>query len=210
MGRATSAMSNPVGEPPAGAPPAGAPPPAEGDETSKLNQELGFLRGEHQHLKMQIHQLEHLNHLMRVAPNPNPVHNPDWSQHRNPDDGSLYYFNKTTNESVWDKPADFNPQLINRANANSKGPRGANLFVVRKLRRDEYDSFADADLRTAFEKFGTVLRCEMTTDPATGWSKGFGFVSFTEPEAADAALASMHNAWVEGKQMRIEKTKADE
>jgi RNA recognition motif-containing protein len=65
-------------------------------------------------------------------------------------------------------------------------------------------------LRTAFEKFGTVWRCEMTSDPATGWSKGFGFVSFSEPEAADAAMSSMHNSYIDGKQMRIEKTKADE
>ena len=55
-----------------------------------------------------------------------------------------------------------------------------------------------------------MLRCEMTSDPATGWSKGFGFVSFSEPEAADAAMASMHNSYIDGKQMRVEKTKADE
>ena len=93
--------------------------------------------------------------------------------------------------------------------ASTKGPPGANLFVVRKLRRGEYDSFADKDLNEAFSKYGTVLRCEMTTDPATGWSKGFGFVSFSEVEAADAAIAAMNGGWLAGKQMKLEKTKED-
>lgn len=60
-----------------------------------------------------------------------------------------------------------------------KGPPGANLFVVRKLRRGEYDDFKAEDLKEAFSTYGTVTRAEMTTDRETGWSRGFGFVSFS-------------------------------
>ena len=56
--------------------------------------------------------------------------------------------------------------------SKQKGPPGANLFVVRKMRRGEYDEFNDNDLRNEFGKFGTVTRAEMTMDKETGWSKG--------------------------------------
>jgi len=81
--------------------------------------------------------------------------------------------------------------------------------VVRKLRREEYDEFNDMDLRAAFEKHGEVLRCEMSIDSATGWSKGFGFVSFAEVQGAENAIGAMNGAWLAGKQMKVEKTKED-
>jgi len=124
-----------------------------------------------------------------------------------PEDGvTKYYFNKETQESVWEKPADFNPGSAGAsrggAGAGTKGPPGANLFVVRKLRREEYDEFNDMDLREAFGKYGEVMRCEMSIDSATGWSKGFGFVSFADPTAADAAIGAMNGSWLAGKQMK--------
>merc|ERR1719152_1110322 len=91
----------------------------------------------------------------------------------------------------------------------SKGPPGANLFVVRKMRRGEFDEFYDDDLRETFGRFGTLLRAEITLDKDTGVSKGFGFVSFTEPGAADAAMAALNGAMIGGRQIRIEKTAED-
>lgn len=80
----------------------------------------------------------------------------------------------------------------------TKGPPGANLFVVRKMRRGEYDTFNSEDLRREFSRYGTVTRAEITIDKDTGWSKGFGFVSFDSVEAADAALAAIHGSWMDG------------
>jgi len=37
----------------------------------------------------------------------------------------------------------------------------------------------------------------------------FGFVSFTSPIEADAALAAIHGSWVDGREMKVEKTKED-
>ena len=77
------------------------------------------------------------------------------------------------------------------------------------MRRGEFDDFYDQDLREAFERFGTLLRAEITLDKETGVSKGFGFVSYDNVQSADAAMASMNGAMIGGKQIRIEKTAED-
>lgn len=77
------------------------------------------------------------------------------------------------------------------------------------MRRGEYDDFNDQQLQEAFERFGQLVRAEITVDKETGVSKGFGFVSYSTPEAADAAMASMNGALIGGKQIRIEKTSED-
>ena len=91
----------------------------------------------------------------------------------------------------------------------AKGPPGANLFVMRKMRRGEYDDFNDEDLRQAFERFGPIIRAEITLDKETGVSKGFGFVSFATLEAADAAIAAMNGAMIAGKRLSVERTSED-
>ena len=91
--------------------------------------------------------------------------------------------------------------------SNVKGPPGANLFVVRKMRRGEYDEFNDEDLRREFSKYGAVTRAEMTIDKETGWSKGFGFVSFSMVQEADMALQAIHGSWMAGREMKVEKTR---
>ena len=77
---------------------------------------------------------------------------------------------------------------------------------VRKMRRGEFDEFYDHDLRQAFERFGNLVRAEIALDKDTGVSKGFGFVSYSEVAAADAAMAAMNGAMVAGRQVRIKKT----
>ena len=180
-------------------------------------------------------------------------HNPDWSEQVNPENGQRYFWNARTGESTYTRPPDFNPQGARAAAGGmgqltqQKGPAGANLFIVRKMRRGEYDAFNDMDLHREFSKcaartpsadaprararsvgmargegsraarsrphsprrFGKVTRAEMTLDKETGWSKGFGFVSFASVAEADAALAGLHGSWVDGREMKVEKTKED-
>ena len=177
----------PPGAPSAADPPQ-APPGAPADETGRLNHELSFLRQEHQQLKMQIQQFEYMNHVLRYAPAANPIHNPDWSQHRNPEDGSLYYFNKKTNESVWDKPIDFNPQLLAKPGSNQKGPRGANLFVVRKLRCFFFSVLLCA---RSFSAFFAYARC-----PSASFASARS-VSTTDAASLAGVMSTTHS------QMRI-------
>ena len=131
-----------------------------------------------------------------------PPHNPDWSEQEH--EGAIYYWNSRTGESTYTRPTDFNPSAP--PPHSTKGPPGANLFIQRKMRRGEYDQFSDEDLRREFGQFGNVTRAEMTIDRENGWSKGFGFVSFSTVEEADAAMKALNGQVLAGKEMKVERT----
>lgn len=80
-----------------------------------------------------------------------------------------------------------------------EGPVGANLFIYHL----PYD-LTDADLATAFSPFGTVLSAKVYMDKNTGESKGFGFVSYDAPGAADAAIASMNGFQIGPKRLKVQ------
>eukprot|EP00928_Gymnodinium_smaydae_P094313 TRINITY_DN789_c2_g1_i1.p1 TRINITY_DN789_c2_g1~~TRINITY_DN789_c2_g1_i1.p1 ORF type:complete len:225 (-),score=44.61 TRINITY_DN789_c2_g1_i1:127-801(-) len=67
-------------------------------------------------------------------------------------------------------------------------------------------------LQEYFEKFGTITDVVVMTDRGTGRSRGFGFVSFDEPEAVDEVM-SMHQdhqiqgKWIDCKRATAEGTK---
>jgi len=139
----------------------------------------------HQQMQMQAHHQQMQQQQPQQAPA--AAHNAQWTEQVNPENGGTYYWNQVTGESTWTRPADYNPSAAGGGaprpaggggggggggGPNTKGPPGANLFVVRKMRRGEFDEFNDNDLRTEFGKFGTVTRAEMTMDKETGWSKG--------------------------------------
>eukprot|EP00993_Chasmostoma_nieuportense_P005299 NODE_592_length_2042_cov_101.207833_g550_i0.p1 GENE.NODE_592_length_2042_cov_101.207833_g550_i0~~NODE_592_length_2042_cov_101.207833_g550_i0.p1 ORF type:complete len:612 (+),score=174.25 NODE_592_length_2042_cov_101.207833_g550_i0:113-1948(+) len=54
------------------------------------------------------------------------------------------------------------------------------------------ENIDDAKLREAFESFGVIISAKVMRDSTTGVSKGFGFVSFREPEEANKAVAQMN------------------
>jgi len=58
-------------------------------------------------------------------------------------------------------------------------------------------------LRAAFEPHGEVREAVVITDRETGRSRGFGFVTMNSPEEAEAARASMDNASVDGRTIRV-------
>lgn len=176
-------------------------------------------QAQHMHQQQQYAMQHQQQQRPAAAPNPMPAaHTSAWSEQINPENGAVYYWNATTGESTYTRPAEFNPPAGGGAAAAGavgpdgttlKGPPGANLFIVRKMRRGEYDTFTDEDLRREFGKFGTVTRAEMTIDKETGWSKGYGFVSFAHPQEADAALNAVHGSWMAGREMKVEKTNED-
>ena len=73
----------------------------------------------------------------------------------------MYYYNATTGQSSWERPADMGQK---RPGGKSKGPPGANLFIACK--GSHY--LGDEQLRQSFEPYGQVLRAEMTVDKDTG------------------------------------------
>ena len=98
---------------------------------------------------------------------------------------------------------------------SGSGVAGTSLAIVFcGMHKEEFDADfnrdtqfnRDQELRTAFQRFGAVMRAEITLDKDTGMSKGFGFVSFSTAAEADAVMAAMDGALVGGRQIRIEKT----
>ncbi len=61
----------------------------------------------------------------------------------------------------------------------------------------------DVGLRSAFEKFGEVLEAKVVVDRDTGRSRGFGFVTFADGEAANKATAEMDGAELDGRPIRV-------
>mmetsp|Transcript_46595 Transcript_46595/g.76076 ORF Transcript_46595/g.76076 Transcript_46595/m.76076 type:complete len:506 (+) Transcript_46595:170-1687(+) len=86
----------------------------------------------------------------------------------------------------------------------SEGPPGANLFIYHIP-----NYFKDPDLAGLFAPFGTVLSAKVFVDRNTGENKGFGFVSFDTPAAAEQAIASMNGALVAGKRLKVQHKKAN-
>lgn len=61
----------------------------------------------------------------------------------------------------------------------------------------------DAGLKTAFEAFGAVEDAKIITDRETGRSRGFGFVTFADPKAAEMAIKEMDNTELDGRTINV-------
>ena len=62
---------------------------------------------------------------------------------------------------------------------------------------------SDEGLREAFEAFGDVTEAKIITDRETGRSRGFGFVTFTTSEAAEAAIEGMNGQSLDGRTLIV-------
>ena len=62
---------------------------------------------------------------------------------------------------------------------------------------------SDQGLQDAFTEFGEVADAKVITDRDTGRSRGFGFVTFEDPAAADAAMAAMDGTNLDGRTIRV-------
>ena len=72
--------------------------------------------------------------------------------------------------------------------------QGVNLFV-----KNLDDGLDDDQLREHFAEYGTITSARVMREPATGTSRGFGFVCFSSPEEAAKAVTEMNNKLVLGK-----------
>lgn len=61
----------------------------------------------------------------------------------------------------------------------------------------------DEGLRNAFQRFGEIAEAKVITDRETGRSRGFGFVTFTDDEAADNAINEMNGTQLEGRTIQV-------
>jgi RNA recognition motif-containing protein len=59
------------------------------------------------------------------------------------------------------------------------------------------------DLQDAFSAHGTVTETNLMTDPATGRSRGFAFVTMATPEEARAAAEALNGAQLDGRNLTV-------
>ena len=80
------------------------------------------------------------------------------------------------------------------------GPPGANLFVLGLP-----DTFSDEDLMQLFSQCGQLAEVRVSFDHHTHKSKGYGFVSYYNTQAADLAMQMFNGYNVGNKTLKIEK-----
>jgi len=68
----------------------------------------------------------------------------------------------------------------------------------------------DEALREAFAPHGEISEAVVITDRDTGRSRGFGFVTFEDDEAADQAVAALNGTELDGRTIRVDVTQAKE
>jgi len=71
-------------------------------------------------------------------------------------------------------------------------------------------SVTEADLRAAFEAFGTVDRASVITDRDSGRSKGFGFVEMPDNSEADAAIKALNETALDGRNIKVNEARPRE
>jgi RNA recognition motif-containing protein len=97
--------------------------------------------------------------------------------------------------------AQFSDLSLGSSHNNSKdvrGPEGANLFVY-----NIPEGYTEADLNSLFGNFGRVISSRVQRDISTGVSKGFGFVSFSDPSSAATAIAALDGFNIHNKRLTV-------
>jgi len=62
----------------------------------------------------------------------------------------------------------------------------------------------DEALREAFAVHGEISEAVVISDRDTGRSRGFGFVTFEDDEAADKAIAALNGTELDGRTIRVD------
>lgn len=65
----------------------------------------------------------------------------------------------------------------------------------------------ESDLHELFSQAGAVESARIITDRDTGRSRGFGFVEFADPAAAEAAIAKFNGYQVDGRALTVNEAK---
>ena len=68
----------------------------------------------------------------------------------------------------------------------------------------------DEGLRNAFADHGEITEAIVISDRDSGRSRGFGFVTFEDDEAADKAVAALNGTQLDGRTIRVDIAQAKE
>ena len=65
----------------------------------------------------------------------------------------------------------------------------------------------DEGLKDSFAQFGEITEAKVVTDRDSGRSRGFGFVTMTDEDAAQKAIAAMHGKESDGRSLTVAEAK---
>jgi len=68
----------------------------------------------------------------------------------------------------------------------------------------------DHGLREAFAVHGEIVEAIVISDRDSGRSRGFGFVTFEDDEAADKAIAALNGTELDGRTIKVDVAQAKE
>jgi RNA recognition motif-containing protein len=68
----------------------------------------------------------------------------------------------------------------------------------------------DDGLHAAFSPYGEISEAIVISDRYTGRSRGFGFVTFNDDEAADKAIEALNGTELDGRTIRVDVAQAKE
>ena len=66
----------------------------------------------------------------------------------------------------------------------------------------------DRALREAFEPHGEITEATVIADRDTGRSRGFGFVTFSDDDSADKAVAALNQTELDGRTIKVDVAQA--
>src|SRR2546423_4842491 len=66
------------------------------------------------------------------------------------------------------------------------------------------------DLQDTFAAHGTVLEANLMMDRVSGRPRGFGFVTMSTPEEAEAAISALHGKEIDGRALTVNVAKPRE
>lgn len=69
---------------------------------------------------------------------------------------------------------------------------------------------SEQELRDLFAQYGEVTSASLVMDRDTGRPRGFGFVEFSDPEAAKAAISGLNGKNVGGRDLTVNEAKPRE
>lgn len=83
--------------------------------------------------------------------------------------------------------------------ASNKGPDGANLFIFHIP-----NHFTNLDMYQLFCPYGNLLSVRIMVEKDSGRSRGFGFVSYDNPDAAALAIKELNGFAIGNKRLKVQ------
>jgi CUG-BP- and ETR3-like factor len=142
----------------------------------------------------------------------------EWTKYMT-DDGKAYFHNKATNQTQWEAPDEEEGGIIGLSDNGAgkedssdklpigldKGPPGANIFVYGLP-----DRWKEKEFSEEFSRFGKIFSIKVIYDRDTGSSRGYGFISYTEPIAAEEAVRTLHGTMLAGRKLKVQIKRGEE